>query len=103
MDVLEVLGKVDPVVAVNLLLLLALAGLFARRVWPGLRKLVHLADKLERFEQLEEDVATIKTEVTYNKGASLKDAVKRVEQGQATQDAQLERLQLAVFHNGPTS
>lgn len=99
----DVLGWLDPAVAVNIALLGVLTAWFGTKVWPVIKRLVLLADKLERFEQLENDVATIKTEVTYNNGSSLKDAVRRVEQGQASQDAQLERLQLAVFHNGPTA
>lgn len=103
MDVMALLDRIDPGIALNVAVLLALAGVFARKVWPALRRLVHLADKLERFEQLERDVATIKGEVTYNHGGSLKDAVRRIEQGQTSQDAQLERLHLAVFNNGPTA
>lgn len=92
----EWLSGVDPAQAVVVVLVMAGVLWVTVKVWPVLRRMVQTVDTLsdlpERLQRIERQVGIVRGEVTHNGGTSLKDAVRRVEQGQAAQDAQLERL-----------
>lgn len=110
MDAMEWLSRIDP----NVVLTLLVASIVVVKLWPLFSKVVRVVNIIlgleERLKQIDEKLAKVEKETTTNGGGSLKDlaqSVAREKQARRVEDERrderVQRLEVAVFHNGPTA
>lgn len=109
MDAMEWLSRIDP----NVVLTLLVASIVVVKLWPLFSKVVRVVNIIlgleERLKQIDEKLAKVEKETT-NGGGSLKDLAQSVAREQQARrvederrDERVQRLEVAVFHNGPTA
>lgn len=86
-----------------LLTALTVIAIFVIRLFKLIRKAVRFFDQwlgsedepgfAERLKFIEKDLRDVHTEVTYNSGSSLKDAVKRIEEYQKVNHKRIETIE----------